>query len=38
MLTAGRNHLSNGNVGKGKRLLKGRSEIEPFFEYCYDGM
>jgi hypothetical protein len=30
MLTAGRSHLSNGNVGKGKTLLKGRSEIEPF--------
>jgi hypothetical protein len=30
MLTAGRSHLSNGNVGKGNTLLKGRSEIEPF--------
>jgi hypothetical protein len=30
MLTASRSHLSNGNIGKGKTLLKGRSEIEPF--------
>lgn len=30
MLTAGRSHLFNSNVGKGKTLLKGRSEIEPF--------
>ena len=30
MLTAGRSHLSNGNVDKGNTLLKGRSEIEPF--------
>lgn len=30
MLTAGISQLSNDNVGKGKTLLKGRSEIEPF--------
>jgi hypothetical protein len=30
MLTPSRNHSSNNNVDKGKTLLKGRSEIQPF--------